>query len=141
GITSMSSRLRFTTERKDYVELVYCNQYFLGISSTDVTPKILCHNVIGTVGFRTKYFNLLTSAQYGLKPEELNPKNVPIKFSQFIQNPAQVTIGAEIKPPGNCWTIIVSHTRPLDPTLQAWKFSFSFLFDGRTSTGNATSLF
>lgn len=141
GITSISSRLRYTTARKDFMELVYCNQYFLGISATAITPKILCHSVIGTVGFRTKYFNLLTSAQYGLRPEDLNPNDRPIGFSQFIQNPVLFSIGTEIKPPGNCWTIIVQHTRPLDPTLQAWRFSFSFLFDGRTQTGNATSLF
>ena len=135
GITSVSSRLRYTFERRDFVELMYCNQYFLELSSSSSIPSVLCHSIIGTVGLKTQYVNLLTSAQYALNATE------KVAFSKFIQNPILFSIGAEIRPPGNCWSIMVLHSRPLDPRLQSWKFAFSFLFDGKTSTGNTTSLF
>lgn len=111
SVTNWSTRLKFISDIKNYLELTYSKNIIVS-ESQDRTNQVT--ETWGTgVGFRTKYLDLVGRTNFSLITEKL-------ESWEYVSS---------IKPPGDCWSIKFGHKRNLGADT-VFKFSLNFDFGG-----------
>lgn len=122
-VSNISSRVRVNNTRGDFFQFIYSLRYIVG-DDLDIDKSTRTENVSAATGYNHKYFNFYGQVDYSLTIQELTSWRYQIA----------------LKPPGECWGLIFNHSKTLGGE-ELKKFSFSYSFDGKTSTSIGDSVY
>ncbi len=111
-VTNMNSRVRLFNEYGNFVQASYDRIYLIDEENL-VTSRDQTENIGFGLGFRTKYLDLSGQIDYSAVTDK-------VLSWQYI---------ADLKPPGNCWTIRIGHKEVIGG-MPEFRFNMSFDFGG-----------
>lgn len=124
GKTNTSSRARFMDGRGRYAEVNYVENYLITLQRDDALANHT-QTLSFLLGFAEKYLNLAGSIDF--TPNNWDNLNFYVKSWSAIMN---------IKPPGNCWGIILTLSQDIGQKLN-YHMNFDYNFGGQGPTVTA----
>lgn len=112
-VTNWSTRLRYTTQLKNYLELTYTQEKFVDEDASSGITKEIENYGVGT-GFILKYFNFGGRANFSVASN---------RFEGWEYS-------ALIKFPGDCWGLLVEQKEPVGSELET-EIKLKFEFGGQ----------
>lgn len=111
-VTNWSTRLKFISQMKNYLELTYSDNIIVQENQVDTNQRT---ETLGTgVGMKTKFLDLVGRANFSLTTHVL-------ESWEYV---------ALAKPPGDCWSIKLGHKKTTGSDT-VFKLSLNFEFGGK----------
>lgn len=119
-VTDSTSTLRFWDDMGRFIQVGFSRKYQItrGLTSVDVGART--EDYVLDSGFISKYVNLINRFIIDGNPP-------PTKQDKKLKSWAYI---AQIKPPGECWSIRIMNYLPVDGEAKI-NFDFQFPFDGK----------